>query len=423
MRILLKQIKIIDPASPFHQQTSNILIDNGQIAYIGPELKESDHTVEFENLCVSTGWVDLHCWIGDPGLEHKEDFSTAARAAAKGGFTHVLCMPDVQPVNQTKNAIAYIQNQSQYLPVTFLAAAAVSVEVQGNDLTEMIDLYRAGALAFTDGDAGIQRADLLIKALHYVQFFNGLIMQRPKDDRLSQHGLMHEGVVSTRLGLKGIPALAEEVMVSRDLRLLEYAGGKLHFSLLSSAGSISQVREAKARGLAVTCDVASYQVAFTDEHIAEFDTNYKVDPPFRSKTDQEAIIKGLQDGTINVLVSGHKPQDTESKKLEFDLAEFGIINLETAFAVAHTHLASQLSLEQIISKFTDEPRKILGLPNISIKEGETASLTLFAPGKKWIPQVETTFSKSDNSPFYGATLQGQVLGIIHKNEFVRNPEF
>jgi dihydroorotase len=423
MNILLKGIKVIDPASSFHEQLTNLYLENGRITYIGSADRSSDQVIEAEGLCISGGWLDMRCWIGDPGFEHKEDLTSAARAAARGGFTELVCMPDLQPVMQTKNAIGYLQQQSQNLPVTFYAAGAITADLQGKDLTEMIDLSRAGAVAFTDGDATVQQGDVLVKALHYVQFFNGLLIQRPQDKYLSQLGLIHEGQVSTRLGIKGIPALAEEVIISRDLQLLAYAGGKLHFSLLSSAGSVAQIREAKARGLAVSCDVASYQVAFTDEEMAEFDTNFKVNPPFRSQADKEALIIGLQDGTIDVLVSAHKPQDTESKMLEFDLAEFGIINLETAYAVANTYLNGQLSTAQIVSKFTESPRKILNLPLPKIQEGETANLTLFNPTKQWMPQANTSVSKSDNCPFYGQTLQGQVYGIIHKNTVVLNPEY
>ncbi|KAA5547387.1 dihydroorotase [Adhaeribacter rhizoryzae] len=423
MTILLKGIQIIHPASSYHNQITNILIQNGHITYIGPEEKTADQVITEPGLCVSIGWLDMRTWVGEPGLEYKEDFWSAAQAAAKGGFTEIMLMPDLQPVIQSKNAVGYVQQRAVGLPVTLHAAGAVTVDVQGKDLTEMIDLNQAGAIAFTDGEATIQQADVLVKALHYVQYFNGLVMQRPRDKYLSQLGLMHEGIVSTRLGLKGIPALAEEVIVSRDLQLLEYSGGKLHFSLLSSAGSVEKIRQAKAKGLAVTCDIASYQVAFTDEDMIDFDTNYKVDPPFRSPADKAALIEGLQDGTIDALVSAHKPQDTESKKLEFDLAEFGIINLETAFAVANTCLKEALNLENIIQKFTTAPRQILNLPIPNLNEGEPANLTLFNPTKKWVPQKASTASKSDNSPFFGTELQGQVFGIVHKSNLVLNPEY
>lgn len=423
MRTLFQAIKVIDPSSSFHNQTTNILVDNGKIAYVGSERPACDEVVDVPGLMLSPGWVDLRCWVGDPGLEHKEDLASAAVAAAKGGFTQVLLMPDVQPVSQSRNAIAYLQHRSQHLPVTFLPAGALSMDAKGQDLTEMIDLHHAGALAFTDGDTGVQQGDLLIKALQYAQLFQGLIIQRSQDERLSQHGLMHEGLASVQLGLKGIPALAEEVMVARDLKLLEYAGGKLHLSLISTAGAVDLIRQAKAQGLQVTCDIASYQVAFTDEEMEAFDTNFKVNPPFRSQQDRQALIQGLQDGTIDALVSGHKPQDPESKTVEFDLADFGMTNLETAFAVASTYLAEKLSAEQLVDKFALAPRRILGLALPQLREGAEADFTLFQLGQEWVPQVDKRASKAANSPFFGRTLSGKVFGIVHKNQLVRNPEF
>lgn len=423
MRTLFQGIKVIDPSSPFHQQTVNLVVDQGKIAYVGTDSPACEEVVDVPGLSLSAGWVDMRCWVGDPGLEHKEDLASAAAAAAKGGFTRVLVMPDVEPVSQSRNAMIYLQQQSQALPVSFLPAGAISVDAQGQDLTEMIDLHQAGALAFTDGENGIQKADLLIKALQYAQFFQGLIIQRAQDERLSQHGLMHEGLASVQMGLKGIPALAEEVMVARDLKLLEYAGGKLHLSLVSTAGAVALIREAKARGLQVTCDVASYQVAFTDEEIVPFDSNYKVNPPFRSADDRQALIQGLQDGTIDALVSGHHPQDSECKNLEFDLADFGIINLETAFAVANSFLEGKLSAEQLVDKLALGPRRILGLAQPLIQEGEEAEFTLFQVEGDWVPQAASRASKSANSPFFGKTLTGKVFGIFHKNQLVRNPEF
>ena len=293
------------------------------------------------------------------GESHRETINTGTQAAAAGGFTEVVCLPNTDPVVQTKGAVSYIQNRLQQLPVTLLPTAAITMGAQGKDLTEMIDLHQAGAIAFTDGTRPLQGADILLKALQYVQLFDGLLMNKPEHTRLTEHGQMHEGEASTRLGMKGIPSLAEEVMVTRDLQLLAYTGGRIHFSLLSTAAAIEAVRQAKANGLHVTCDVACYQAAFTDDTIRPFDTNYKVAPPFRSEADVAAIKQGLQDGTIDALVSAHIPHDTEAKKLEFDLADFGIINLETAFAVANTTLTDVLSVEQLVEKFTSGPRHIL----------------------------------------------------------------
>ncbi|WP_242928467.1 dihydroorotase [Pontibacter vulgaris] len=423
MKVLLQAALIYQPASPYHLQRHNILIENGIITYVGPEDQEADRRISMDGLCVSSGWVDMHSFVGEPGLEYKEDLESLVASAAAGGFTEVLCLPNTEPVVQSKGAISYIRSRAESLPVTLLPAAALTVDTQGKDLTEMIDLQQAGAIAFTDGLKPLQGADVLLKALQYVQVFDGLLMNKPEHTRLTEHGQMHEGLASTRLGMKGIPALAEEVMVTRDLQLLSYTGGRLHFSLISTAASIEHIRKAKAAGLNVTCDVASYQTAFTDETILPFDTNYKVAPPFRSQYDADAIKKGLQDGTIDALVSAHMPHDTEAKNLEFDLADFGIINLETSYAVANTFLSDTLNTETILVKLTSGPRQVLGLPEPQIKVGEPANLTIFNPDLTWTPTAEACRSKSKNSPFFGLELKGKVLGIINKGQIVLNHSF
>lgn len=423
MKILLRAAHIINPDSEFHLQTHNILIENGRIAYIGADAPEADEEIKADGLMVSAGWVDLHSFVGEPGLEYKEDLESVAAAAAAGGFTDILCLPNVEPVVQTRGAVNYLKQKTAGLPVTLHPAAALTVDTAGKDLTEMIDLHQAGALAFTDGTKPLQGAEVLVKALQYVQQFDGLLMNRPEHTGLTYHGQMHEGHTSTLLGMKGIPALAEEIMVNRDLQLLNYTGGRLHFSLISTAASVAAIRRAKAEGLQVTCDVASYQTAFTDATMQPFDTNYKVAPPFRATADAEAIKKGLQDGTIDALVSAHIPHDTESKKLEFDLAEFGIANLETAFAIANTSLSDVLSTEEIIAKFTVGPRQVLKMPLPRIQEGEAANLTIFSATRTWTPAPDKTKSKSKCSPFYGQELTGQVIGIINKGHLVLNNSF
>jgi dihydroorotase len=423
MNILFRSVKVYHPSSPFHLQKINLHLKEGKIAYLGTNVPEADETWEEEGLAVSVGWLDMHTSVGDPGFEHKETLRSAAEAAAKGGFTEIVCLPNLNPVTQSKNAVAYIKERSATLPVTMHPAAAVTVDVQGKDLTEMIDLQDAGAVAFTDGVVSLQNADVVVRALLYLQPIGGVLLNRAENSRLGEHGLMHEGLTSTQLGLKGIPSLAEEVTVTRNLQLPEYAGGRLHFSLLSSAGSVALIREAKQKGLQVTCDIASYQAAFTDDTIEPFDTNYKVKPPFRSDLDREALILGVMDGTIDALVSAHLPQDVESKHLEFDLAEFGIINLETSFAVANTFLGPRVGIEQLIAKLSSSPRQILQLPLPQFKEGETANLTFFHHTRKWIPTEKSTRSRSRNSPFYGKELTGMVYGTVHKNKFFKNPEY
>ncbi|WP_162428836.1 dihydroorotase [Pontibacter pudoricolor] len=420
MNVFLRAATIYHPSSEFHLQQHNILIEQGKIAYIGPDEKQADQTIESGHLAVSVGWADMYAVTGEPGLEHKEDLISLAQAAAAGGFTEVLCMPNVEPVVQTKGAINYLKNRSVSLPVTLHPTAAVTMEAEGKELTEMIDLKQAGAVAFTDGTHPIQGAEVMVRALQYLQLFDGLLLNRPENTKLTAYGQMHEGIASTRLGLKGIPALAEETIVARDLQLLAYTGGKLHFSLISTKNAVESIRKAKADGLQVTCDVASYQVAFTDETMLPFDTNYKVNPPFRGEADAEAIKQGLADGTIDAIVSGHQPHDTEAKKLEFDLAEFGIMNLETAFAVANTTMANVVPLETIVEKLTTAPRRILQLPQPKITVGEIANLTIFDPTQTWTPEEKNFRSKGVNSPFFGQELTGKVIGIIHKGQVVLN---
>lgn len=423
MDILFKSVTVIDPSSPYHLQKKNLHLQNGIITAITDAVPAAHTLVDEEGLCVSGGWLDMQAWVGEPGLEHKEDLNSAAQAAAKGGFTEVACLPNVEPIVQTRNGVAYLQQMGAALPVAFHAIAAATTDCAGKDLTEMIDLHTAGAVAFSDGKKPLQQAEVVVKALQYLQFFDGLLINRPEHSRMAELGQMHEGTASTLLGMKGIPHLVEEIMVSRDIQLLEYTGGRMHFSQLSSARSVQLVREAKQRGLQITCDVATHQLAFTDETIVPFDTNFKVNPPYRTEEDRLALLQGLQDGTIDVLVSAHTPQDTEAKDLEFDLAEFGIINLETAFAVANTVLQDVLDVSALVQKMVEAPRNILRLPVPQVKEGAKANLTFFHPEKAWIPAEHTTASKSKNSPFYGRTLKGQVFGIVNKNQYIHNPDF
>lgn len=418
MDVLFKNVKIYAPASAFHLQNTNIRITKGRIVALGNETSEAESVIEKPGLWVSAGWFDMHAEITDPGFEHKEDTVSAAEAAAAGGFTEMLCFASTEPVLQTKGALLSLKEQTRSLPVQFHPVGAATVNAEGKDLTEMLDLQRHGAVAFSDGDIGIQQADVFLKALQYLQISDTLLISRAEHLKLNDRGQVHEGLVSTRLGLKGMPALAEELHLTRDLELLAFNGGRLHVPFVSSAKSVQKIREAKAKGLQVTCGVATYQLAFTDETMVPFDTNYKVNPPFRSQADRQALIEGLLDGTIDVLVSGHKPQDVENKKLEFDQAAFGVTNLETAFSVACT-FAKELPLEVVLEKVIVNPRRILNLPLPEIKEGAEANLTFFQPDATWVYAEDTRKSKSRNNPFLGQELTGSVFGIVNKGQFVR----
>ncbi len=419
MNIHLPAVRIIHPRSDFDGAVKQLLVEDGIIRRVGEPGDRwnlaADVVLEGESLHLSPGWLDLRVSARDPGHEHQEDLFSVREAAAAGGFSEIAVLPNTHPVVQSKEAVAYLRSRGADHPVRVHPVAAVSVDAKGKDLTEMIDLHRAGAAAFADGVQPVWHPDLFVKTLQYLQTFNGLLINRPEEKLMTQYGNMHEGLTATMLGLKGMPPLAEELMVARDLRLLAYAGGKLHFACLSTAGAVQLVREAKAQGLAVTCDVAAHQVAFDDTALIDFDTNLKVNPPFRSRADIAALWAGLADGTIDAVVSDHSPLDEESKKLEFDLAEFGIIGLETAFAVLHTHNQG-LSLAQLVGKLAVGPRDVLGLPLPALKEGAPANLTVFDPRAEWQFAATDIRSKSRNTPFVGARFTGRVVGVINQGK-------
>lgn len=431
MQLLIRSARIIDSASSFDGQTCDILIENGLIRQIGTDLSvdQGTRTIEAANLHVSPGWVDMRVLAQDPGYEHKEDLTSVCQAAAAGGFTDIAVLPNTMPVVDAKGTLGYVRRMAEGQPVRVHVIAAVTKKAAGEDFTEMLDLHQAGAVAFSDGTHPLQNPDLVLKTLQYLQPINGLLMNRPEETLLTRFGQMHEGVQSTLLGLKGMPALAEELLIERDLRLLDYVLGEtagtkgeeatfkapaLHFSTVSSARSVELIRQAKAKGMPVSCDVAAHQLVFDDSKLASFDTNLKVNPPFRGPEDVAALWTGLADGTIDAIVSDHSPQDAESKNLEFDQAEFGMIGLETVFGAVISHNRG-LSITQIIDKLTTQPRRILRLPETHIAEGQPTSLTLFDPTETW--QYTRTLSKSVNSPFLGQTLTGRVIGTVYHGLF------
>lgn len=392
-----------------------MLIQNGRIEEIGDKNYSADRVIEAEGMILTPGWVDLGTAVGDPGHEQKEDLQSLAKAAAAGGFTEVAVLPNTQPAVQTKNEISYLTANNENRLVQIHALAAVSKNCKGEELTEMIDLHEAGAIGFTDGLKPVWHTDIFLKSLQYLQKFDGLLIDHPEDTWLSLFGQMHEGPQSTRLGLKGLPRIAEEVAVSKNLELLTYAGGRLHMAKLSTAKSIDLIRTAKKKGLQVTCDVAAYQPLYADDVLSDFDTNFKVNPPLREKSDQDALVKGLKDGTIDVLVSNHTPHEDESKFLEYDQADFGMINLQT-FAAQLTALSRSVEWEDLIRKVTEAPRQLLKLTPVVVDVDTKANLTLLDPQRTWKYSLETNYSKSRNSPWLGQTLTGKVVAVFNNNK-------
>ncbi len=409
---LLKNAQILDGTAENKEQ--DILIHNGIIEAIGENIPvpKGAEVWESANLCVSPGWLDVGVYAADPGYEHREDLTTAAAAAVAGGFTAMACFPNTDPALHTKSEILYVKNKALNLPVQCYPIGAVSQGCEGKDLAELFDMHSAGAIAFSDGKRSVQDAGLLLRALQYAKAFNGLVINVPHHKTIAAGGQMHEGVMSTSLGLKGLPALAEELMVQRDLSLLEYSGGRLHIHLISTAKSVEHIRRAKKAGLPVTCSVAVANLCFTDEKMEDFDSNWKIVPPLRGKADTESLLEGLTDGTIDFICSNHTPWHEEAKNLEFPYADFGMIGLETSFALCRTFLDKKLTVNDLVEKLSLAPRRVLGLHIPKIAQGERADLTVFDPDAEWVLEEKNIRSKSRNTPFIGQKLKGKVLGVI-----------
>lgn len=418
MELVLSAVTIVDPSSPFHQQTTDVFIQNGAIAGIGKDRNPTAETLRIEGLHIAPGFADVFSHFCDPGLEHRETLKTGASAAAYGGYTDVLVLPNTAPIAHQKGSVEYLIQQSRSLPVTVHPIGAVTKNAEGKELAEMYDMADSGAVAFSDGLCPVQSAGIALKALQYLKAIDKTLIQLPDDQSVSSHGLMNEGVTSTRLGLPGKPALSEELMIARDIELVKYTGSKLHITGVSTAKGLALIKEAKQAGVAVTCSVTPHHLFFTDEDLREYDTNLKVFPPLRTATDCEALKEAVLNGTVDCIASHHLPQHTDNKVVEFEYAKPGMIALETCFAAVRTALP-QLSLERLVELFSINPRKLFGLRPATIEAGHPASLALFLPNEQWTPK--TFSSRSKNTPFLGQLLTGEPLGIIHKDGLFLRP--
>ncbi len=418
MTTLLKSATIIDASSPYHQQTKDILITDGIITKIDNSIasKEDYQVVILDDLHVSTGWFDTSVSFGEPGYEERETIKHGLQVAAKSGFTDVAINPNTNPVIDNKSAVEFLINKANGFATNVYPIGTLTQQSKGTEMAELYDMQQSGAIAFGDYKKPISNDNLLKISLLYTQNFDALALSFPKNNAIAGEGVVHEGKNSTLLGLKGIPALAEELQISRDLFLLEYTGGKLHIPTISTKKSVQLIKEAKKKGLNVTCSVAVHNLFLTDDELHTFDGNKKVNPPLRTSDDTKALIKGLKDGTIDIITSDHNPIDIEHKKVEFSAAKDGTIGLETAFGV----LNSILDLDTIVNCLSNKPKERFGIESTIIKENEKANLSFFNPNGTYTFSEENILSTSKNSIFLNKELKGKVYGIYNNNQLILN---
>ncbi len=421
MNILIKSAHIIDSKSSFNGKVMDVLIENGMIKSIKSKItsEKNSKVIEGKNIHISSGWMDMQVSFCDPGFEHKEDLDSGLKAAACGGFTEVAVVSSTNPTIHSKAEVLYIKNKTAASMIDVHPIGTLSYKQEGHDISEMYDMKQAGAVAFSDDKKSIENAGLLLRALQYAQNFNGLIITHCDEKSVSQDGKMNEGVTSTQLGLKGIPSLAEELMVNRNIFLAEYTNSPLHISNISTQKSVDLIRQAKAKGLKITASVNAYNLALDDTALLGFDSHYKLNPPLRTKVDIEALRKGLTDGTVDAITCDHRPQDIESKDIEFDHASNGMIGLETAFGLINSN-KGKVKLDTIIDSITCKPRSILNLRPAKIAEGELANISIFDPEQEWVFEKKHIRSKSSNTPFLGTKFKGKVIGILNKNQLHLN---
>lgn len=418
MKILLKNATIINEKSSFHNQKLDLLLENGILARIDSKIElEVDKVIELQDLHVSTGWFDPNVSFGEPGFEERETLKNGLLTASKSGFTHVLLNPNTDPVLSSYSDVSFlIRNTGEYTTKLHVSSA-LSKNSEGKQMAPLYDMHKAGSCAFGDFNLPISNPNLLRIALDYIQGFDGIIQAYPIDNSLNNNGVINEGIVSTNLGLKGIPYISETAPLSRDLQLLEYTQGKLHIPYISSAHSVRLIKKAKEKGLNVSCSVGIAHLLYTDNELLDFNPNYKILPPLRGIEDQKALRKGLLDGTIDMVTSLHQPINPELKDLDFVNSMPGSIGLEAAFKV----LQNQFPLEKVIS-FLTRGKNRFGIEENNFELGSSADLTLFTPFGSSILDDDEIYSSSKNCMFVGNPTKGAVYGCIRKDNIQLNTE-
>jgi len=421
MPLLIKHGRLVDPATNY-DAVADILIEGGMIKKIALKINRScDELIDATNKVVVPGLIDMHTHLREPGREDEETIQSGTRAAAKGGFTTICCMPNTDPPIDEPSLVEFIyQGAERRGSVEVLPIATISKARAGKDLSPMGRLKKAGVVAFSDDGNWVVDSNLMRRALEYVKMLNTPIISHCEDKTLSQNGLMNEGYLSTVLGLEGIPREAEEIAIFRDLILTKMTGSRVHIAHVSTLNSVELIRQAKKNGIKVTCEVAPQHFMLTEEVVATFDSNTKVNPPLRTTRDVQAIKEGLRDGTIDVISSNHEPHIAEEKELEYNLAPFGIIGLETCLSIVFSELVKPdvLSLAQAIAKMTINPARILGISRGKLREGMVADISILDLENDWVVDLDKLESRSKNTPFGGKRLEGRVVSVIKKGKVI-----
>ncbi len=416
-RILFRQARLVDPKSTFDKETDLVVID-GHIDAVGSVDPSGfdGQVIDASGKIIVPGLIDLHVHLREPGQENAETVISGCHAAMAGGFTAVCPMPNTHPVTDSRGHVEFLKERAQGQLVEVHPIASVTKEEKGQELTEMADLIDAGAVGFSDDGLPVKTTELLRRALEYAGLFGRPVIDHCEDMSLSEGGAMHEGVVSTQLGMRGIPSISETVCVARDLLIAEFTGGLLHIAHVSTAGAVALIRDAKKRGVRVTAETCPHYLVLTDEAVRSFDTNTKMKPPLRTETDRQALLEGLRDGTIDVIATDHAPHSIEKKETEYDAAAFGIVGLETALGICLTHLVDKkvLTFQELIQKMSVSPRAVVNLPPISITKGSVANLTVIDPDCDWVVQPAAFHSRSRNTPFDGWSLKGRSYGVLNQ---------
>jgi len=416
MALLIKSAKVIDSKSTYHGKKKDILIDGKKISEINDKIANGSHKIiDIENLHISPGWFDSSVSFGEPGFEERETLKNGCYSAGMSGFTDILLNSNTSPVIDTKADISFIKSKSKEYLTNVHPVGAFTVKSKSNELAELKDMQDTGAVSFYDYKKPISNPNLLKTALLYSQSFNGLIMSFPGNLDISKKGIINEGIISTSYGISGIPSLAEKLQLSRDIQILEYTGGKLHIPTISCKSSVDLIRNAKSKGLDISCSVAIHNLIFNEDKLKDFDTRFKVLPPLRTELDRKALIKGVEDGTIDMVTSDHFPVDIENKKMDIDNSFFGTIGLESFFG----SLLNIFSLEKCIS-ILNSGKSRFGINENIIEEGEVANFSIFNPNTDYVFDKNHIHSTSKNSAFLGIKMKGKPLGIIVGDTFLIN---